>query len=1052
MRLNKKNLCSIAVCVGVMATLTGGIISAVVSNRVYAGATAFTSTTTLESEYNIGTEITVPTAKFGETEASFKVIMPDGSCTDSDTLTLNKTGNYTIEYFAKVGGTVLKETKSFVVLGSLFTIDGNGYSEYITDSTTSISGVYFSLNDGATIRYNDIVDLNSLWKTKASDSTSLFKLVHMPSVIGESDISRFDVTLTDAYDDTKTVTLRYKQPTGNTSYTYVDATFGDGRYCGFNAAGTSDKEYGVDGYNGTIKAFFDHKTYGTTLRASFTGGTQDSPVDASKCTGVKYDTLNNVLWATNEDAFYNNVITDLENTEIYGSKFDGFTSGLVKVSITPVTFNKASWGVFISEFAGKAITEKDNKDFLPSRQPDLSVDFGEYDDNNIPAVKTGSAYTLFNATAYDFTDGGIPVDVRVFYGYRNAKKVQVAIENGKFTPRYAGVYTVEYEATNSYGISTKKTVEIMAIDGMDKLQMDLTESGEPDYTQAVSAGTTVTAFTQYPTFTNNLGNVDLMVTAVCKEAPSVKYELNAKNKYSFIPTVSGTYEIVYQFSDYSEQQTVIKTFVVEKSDIVYYETNGVYPEYLIKNGIYNFAFVKSYTLETGKPVEKDTVLGVYDNSGALIPVTGNLTISEEFIDENNTVTFAYYPKNVENANKQVITRPVVDTGLYTPALQMQNYFITNTGDITFEATEDGILCDLNELSDGKASFTFINTLMANPLALEIYPYAKGENLQAFDKLNAYLYDSWDDEHFIKVSLVKGVNAWNAMLNDGGESYLCESFEEKTDRFYINFNSYKARLMLNNSLTYEDVCFYGTQTPALFEHGIRLVVEIEGAEGCDGIRVASVNGMKMSASKSDKTPAVVDASRDNNKGEKQLGEIVTLYPFAVYDVISPYISATLTVRLLLPNGTYEDVKSVDGITLNNVDPTKEYQFKLKKYGTYSVKIALEDRNSWNKEGRYEYSIFVVDYTKPVITFANVSNTAKVGSLFKMPKFTVDLENYDYIVLIKDVNGFMQNVKDTNYTFTEKGVYTVTVMVYDTTSQKMDSDYMNIGEATYTIVVK
>ncbi len=1038
----------ICLCVSILC-LTG----IVAYKGLSAKADEFQFNGTLKAEYSVNDVVTIPTAQIGGVDAEFKVILPDGNYTVDDNLTLRQTGKYVIEYSARVNGELVKDTKSFMVLGNLFTVNGLGYSQYITDEVSGLSGVYFSLLNGDSLTYNDVIDLKTLWTSYKQANHTVIKLTHMPSIIGQADISQYEIILTDAYDSSQSISVRFKHP-GYTTHSYLDASFNGGRYCGLNKSnGNVATKYTVEGVTGELSAFLDDKNYGAVISATFTQGTESNPQDASYWGGFKYDYINNVVWGTDYTygGDYKVVVADFENTSIFGSKFVGFESGLVKLTIKPINFLKGNWGFFINEVGGKAITEKDYSTFVPSHSPKLDLDMQGYGESDVPSVKQGNTYKLFDATAFDLIDGNIPVDVRVFYGFDNVKKIQTPVVDGKFLAEYPGLYTVEYEATNSYGTVSKKVIEIECVGGKENLGINLV--GEPNYAVSHDAGEKITVFSQYPTFTNNFGNVKLNVTASRNDDPTIKFDLHAKNGYSFTPLVAGEYTVKFEFSDYSETQIVEKSFEVVSSDLIYYDIHGLFPDYLIQNARYDFSFVTAYALDTGVAVELDTILSTYNKDGELVPVDKLFFADPAFVTDKGTIKFAYYPDGIEGCNILVKEIPVIDAGVNQAGkLDISKMFVEKTGYINFTANTDGIDCTFNSFENGVASFTYANILLVNPLKFDIKPLISDQTFKSFNRLNVYIYDEYDYDNFVKVSYIKKDTGWFATLNDTNEAFLTATWGNKGDSFTLNFNSITNIVMVNNFLNYSGVDFFGTDNKATFNRGARLVLEIEGNKGCDGIKINSLNGIILNNSRDDFSPADIDHSLHNNAGEKELGEIITLNPFYIFDVITPYMESGLTVQFTSVTGQRKIITALDGTELYDVPIDKTYQFKLTEYGRYNVKVSVYDMDNTDNETSYSYNIYVTDYSKLEVTMGTIVKTAKLNDKFTKPIFSVNIDNYGYGFAIKTPDSRMYFVTDNEFVFAKKGVYTITLMVYDKSVNKSDSTYMNTTEVTYTVMVK
>ena len=77
--------------------------------------------------------------------------------------------------------------------------------------------------------------------------------------------------------------------------------------------------------------------------------------------------------------------------------------------------------------------------------PEITVDFGEYEENNLPEAFKGEEYPVFDFTAYDYFTEVKSTSVKVFYDYNSSARKEVTIKNGKFVPDRTGQYTIEYD-------------------------------------------------------------------------------------------------------------------------------------------------------------------------------------------------------------------------------------------------------------------------------------------------------------------------------------------------------------------------------------------------------------------------------------------------------------------------------------------------------------------------------------------------------------------------------------------------------------------------------
>lgn len=1051
--MRKKRVKSIIISAALAISFTcsvAGLLHAVADSMT----TEFSFDGTLQENYKVSDVLEIPSATLGDVEADFRIIFPDGTYSNKERFELSMPGAYTIEYTAVVDGKIYKTQKTFVVSGDLFTLNGTGSSEYITIEETGVSGMYFNMYNGDSIVYNDIVDLTLL----NGPQDTLYKMFPMVSTVGEADITQYEVTLTDAYDENNAVTVRFKKSsqasTNDYKISYVEASFNGSKFCGLEQRDSG--QYTVENLNGlykdgqplysqTYRAHVDTPKFGAPIFASFTGGTQEAPLNSgNQWVGIAYDINTNIVYATCSSK-YRVVVADFENADIFGEKFQGFTDGKVKISIKPTVFEKGSCGIFISEFAGKKFTEEDTQSFISSYNPNIHVDYQGYSKDNLPKVRKGSSYQIFDASAYDIVDGNLPVKVSVYYGYSTKNKVQVELIDGKFTAKRLGTYTVVYQATNKTGKTTTEILEIESENNAEELSAQII--GEIDYNVSVSAGNTVKVFEDYEVV-NAYGKEKFSAKAVLKSDSSVCFELNKDNDYSFMPVVSGEYEIVYTVSDYSQVATITRTLTVISSNTIYYTVNGAMPEYLIKNGLYDLSVIDAYTLDTGMPTQQAVLLYVdLGNGSELIPIDGIMEVKDEYVSSQNTVKLVYMPdiENAEDRNAFVREIPVIDAGLYTENMDKTKYFVVDKGEVRFKAGETYTDCEIRSLEDGIARFTFANYLNVNPFKIKLGAYVKGENFVAFDRVNVYLYDTINTSNYIVASLFKDTEGWFVTVNKKNPLKISNTWGGADDEFYVNFSSAKNKCVINNFSTFTDINFYGTDDTAVYTDGAKMVIEILGESGCDGIQIRNVNDTEFDKY-ADMSPASVDYSLDTNAGEWIIGETVTLLPFAAYDVFAPYMEVKVSVSLRKDGDTKKtDINSVDGIKLHRVSALRGYEFVLSEYGTYTVQIVAEDGINSENDTSYSYSITVADYTKPVVNIADKKTSYTVGDKFVIPKFTVDISQYSWCVIIENPETQKSFVNGENgYIFNKVGKYQISLLVYD--------EDMNITEVVYTVTVK
>ena len=1013
------------------ACLFFSLVTAIAINVYAAGSDEFVFSGSLEPKYKYGDTVEIPTATYNGKTVDFVVNLPDGTSTNKSTVKLNKTGVYTVNYIAKKANSdeYIKKTLSFSVFSQMFTVNGSGYTEYKTYSDR-IGGLYAYLEKGDSLVYNDVIDLN-----RFQEGQMLFKMGIPAATPGEADIEGFEVTFTDIYDESIFVTFRFKKFKDGGEYetkvSYFDVGFGT-VYAGLEESGVGPFSYvdPADGKTKRYKAHINSEKYGSHSMISMTGGSANDPFDGDKLFGVSYDTVNGYAYVKLSEyggkPYYPILVSDLNNENIYGERFKGFTDGKVKLTITPTKFLKNDCSFFFAEVGGTGIGA-DNWNKLESETaPMITVDMGEYTVDNAPAARLGSSYRVFDAKAYDLLDGSIDCDVKVYYGYSNLNKIRINVTDNMFKTAYIGEYTIEYSATNSIGNKSVVTVKVNCVELNDKISLSLT--GENNYA-AVNAGDTVKLFDAYE-IKNALGNAKLNVE--CKlDGGEVVYTLD--ENYSFVPYYAGTYTIRYIFSDFATSDYTEKKLTVNKANAVYYETLAELPQYLIKNGKYNLDFVKAYSVASGKPEEvpvKTYVKNDGDETEAAI--TGDYIVSA------NTKAELVFVADVDfGVEAFTIERAVKDIGL-GGVIDKSALFIPTTDGISFAATSDSINC-LFDGSVQNAKFVFANTLARHTFKFSFAPYADGSEYSPFEEFNLYLCDYTDANKKVKISFFKKNDGWYLGVNDAKTIKVGASWNSASDLVTVNYDITSGKLSAaGNAITVES--YFGSFETVAFDNGLTLIGEIKGIGNCKGISFYELNNQNLTNSKYDYIPPQIDTTRADCFGEKDINSVVTVGDFFSSDVVSPYTRVVYSVKG--PDGKL--ITSEEGVVLNEVDGRKINSFALKNYGSYYVTIYAIDQNG--NDQTISYRITVTDYTPPTIKLSDKVTSGKVNSAIDFAKYTVgnDKGSHTTFITVLDPTGTMTYYGEkTSFTPTKKGAYTVTVSVVDKNG--------NLAEVSYTVTV-
>ncbi|MBO7344339.1 MAG: hypothetical protein J6U92_00175 [Clostridia bacterium] len=1013
------------------------LVPSIVSFANTSNSYSFNFSGSFEDFYQIGDQLVVPTAVATNGTKTYtadvNIILPNNTATKNSTLKLTETGSYTIEYKAYLEDQQKYLVQSFeiVVNNSLFSVIGEGNIDYLEHSS-SISGAVATLYNGDTFVYNNYVDL------KEMNGNPLFKMIPYPQIVGEADVNKLTIQITDVHDENKFVVVRLKKSQETSEgkdwawyCCYVDANFSDDGYSS-PYVGMKYDEKGKFECNGQKYSIVKNsEKYGTEVSFSLTGGVTGAAVSAKEY-GLSYNyeknqIFNNIIAGTSVNK---QLISNFADINIFPQLFNGFTDGKVKISITPEGYNKSYCKLVFTEFAGKPIIKEGYNAFKYNQSPDINIDFDTYTETTVPYGLPNVEYSIFNATAFDFVEGKLPVSTKVYYGYSNANKVNVDVIDGKFVPKFTGLYTIEYTAENSFGNATVKTVDVFVSPKESKLSFDV-----DNFVSSATIGSEINLVSGYSA-DNAYGNTSLKIYVELSTDSSVKYELTEDNVYTFKPLYSGTYNVKLICSDNVESVSIDKTLVVSASEYVIYNVDGSFPNYLLLNGTYTLPKVVATDLSSGKPVSTQTQLVLITPDGSESESNGEVTVKND-----DYIILSYKPVGLAWAQPYQVKLPIIETGLGTSKIYKEKYFVTTSGAFTKGSSSDDTYYAISELNNGVASMEFANILQGNNFTLSLAPYIGESGYKNIDSISILLKDVVNSERFVKLTAsIKNDGVYFA-VNDGSLMKIANSWGEVKDNLLVDYNILTSTLIINSSFDMNVESFFGTNELVVFEKGLFLEISISAPSIGGGVRISSINGQILSSSLRDRNAPIIDSSMNNNKGEYDINDIVTFYPYKAYDVLSPTVNFSFSIKT--PNGAY--AVATDGTVLNgNQDITKTYQLKLDTYGDYEVYPVAVDVINLVSNTNTSYKINVVDKRLPVITLGDYQKTAKLNESFTIATFSVDVSDCITFVAIVNPIGIYEIVKDNKYLPKLKGKYEIIISVIDSND--------NMALCSYFVTVK
>ena len=1013
----------------------------------------------LKSDYAYGDLLSIPMGTIdGEPTTKFIVYSPSGKVYDTASVSLLEEGQYTIVWYANVGGKEVSAKKSFFVTKSAFTLDGGGayvYKESL-DRANAEDGIKVSLDTESTLRYNKALDLTDTsvpfarlfpyqridnledqfdsYKTETDRITAELKAqgitdqdkidAEISKQLGSSlstyckyteDARNYLITLTDRYDPTNYVTIDLEWREGN-------------RYFNFRASAVGQKEHGLRGQKSGVEeqVTIDGKVY-NYYYAPDQGLTQCNKTD-DKGIELYYDAETNRVYATywvyttkvdkdgniDRDAGYTihekELFADLSNEVIYpDNPFKGFTTGEVYLSISAKNYAGATANMDIAALGGVSGQDLLNADMHDTKAPVIAVDETLRDSSLFIAV--GEEIEIPTAIAYDLNlpYAETKATASVYYAYTGDpnKSVLVGTVDGKFTPQKAGAYTIVYTATDPSGNVGTAILELQCVSVVDKKAVKLTV----DESVAGVAGA-------------NLSIPECTVTGLYTDESALKTyvqfedgEKKLLNSNSLFLKGVGKYVLTYEYETPLKTYTATCTVTASASDNISLD-DPTLPEYFIKGAKYTLDPVYAYEYTAKEPIEKETKVSMRADGGNYVEVNRK----EVAINANNTVQFKYEYKDMVTYSEEI---SVLDVG-FGGGLAAEKYFHSEEGAFTGEATSSGV----RYFADGttpNATLKYINTLSLSSFGFdftflkEIKNADEVKTYTAPTSLTLTLVDYYDRNN--KVTLQFTESGGKTEFSIDGERKVALANALLGNKFSVSY----ANGFIIDSQTYD-------WNGAFTSDRMLLWVSVNDMVGNTCLEITSLGIGTLKKVTTDKTKPVLTYS-ELNVGYQSLDTVITIAQAYAYDLIAPYVESGLSLIVTMPDGSF--ATSEDGVKLDGTCPVnRSYKLKLTMIGVYLIKYTYVEQNG--NEYVYVDRPEVQDQISPVITVdgvtANEVRTAAWGATVKVASYTVTDETtatgeLKAWVCVFSPSGIVRQIEDGTFYADEKGKYTVFYHCYD-----------------------
>ncbi len=970
----------------------------------------------------------------GKTEdASSILISPSGLSYEEKTITLDETGTWTIRFTAVIDDKIYQEESSFLVYRKTYQFTEKEGS--ITIGTPSMypdsaEGLIVDIPRGSKFVYNDVIDLRDL-----SNTEGFIKLAPLPSTKGTADYGKIYITLTDAYDPSIYVSYQVKDPNVEYPGNYVGlgcitASFsGEEKWCG-NITYPQTAGY--------------TSAFGTYVYMSFDGVPK---VGANpKLTWLAYDEVDNIAHTPNKiyagtvpHPYYKTMIADLgreydlqyhEKKEVFDTKFNGFTTGEVYLSMWIDGLSGGSGKVFIENIAGADFTKQDSFDV---NSPILTIETETDQNGLLPFAKVGVPFNIFSAKVMDNELYNIQYSTSVYYMDGATRLYSVAINDGSFTPDVSGFYQIVYKAVDGYGNITEQTCLIEARGAV-----------------RIPTGNMVGEYVT-DCFYGKSFDVAEFEPVVYSGKPRVNVQIRnngvvvEENVETFRPTKPGKYRVAYQITDYIGQTYEIGydvnvTYSIDPLlDIV-----PTIPSGFIVGQTHSFKAPQAYDYYTrqGECDIIDAKITVDEGNGAVTLSSNSYTPSAGV--DSVDVKFIYQTVN----GKTVIAYddvPVVE--VKSLSTDFVKYFVTSDG-VTIEQISDSMVAWFNS----NATMSFIKEIpIEETFTFNIYQdtYKVYNNAS---KINYKFIDTAIPDNVLLLSFIKDGDAIKMSINDGISYSVQGSFSDPKEQISFLFNCVNDLIEINGQKIKIKSFLSGNDFTGFTQNKAYLEISVEGVEQgktAFGLKMLSIAGQSLVAIRDLQSPILFV-----EENQKLFHEINSTTKTAIA-YATDVLSSTKTLYTVFdPEG--EVVTSVDGILLQNIPSDVVYEFMFTKYGNYRTVYTAKDGN--NRESIREVFYQVIDTIAPELSVKKLSISCKVDELVELPTatFSDNLSSIDNLSVamyyldpefriyqVEDVYVFDGTISAT-FTFNIAGEWKISYYVVDEAS--------NIAKVDVTVIVE
>jgi hypothetical protein len=648
-------------------------------------------------------------------------------------------------------------------------------------------------------------------------------------------------------------------------------------------------------------------------------------------------------------------------------------------------------------------------------------------EEKMPSAVVGGTYPIPSATAHDRVSGACGVNVSVWHGYGSASAKMVDVQDGKFAVDKVGAYAIVYEATDRTGNVAKEVLWVRAAlsQYLPKLKISVGE-----FASEVEVGTL--QFLPEVTVSGGCGENSVSYTLVkgdetC-EIVNGTFRLESAGDWMLTCTA------VDYVGNIATQKIPVKG-VTSGTPIL--PNEPIFPSAYVSGGSYVLPLVYAYDYSGKAKTEKTCDVSVTYGGKTATYQAGELFVPT-VQNDGEALHIAYTCDGATLFECDVPVRIVItkekipDSTRERDAVNVERYFYTQDGLSFVNAYAldgyNGLKITATENTDS-AKASFILPQLANTFSLA---FLNVPGQSKFSGMKLTLTDSENPDVSVQACLRKGEG--NTQMYVGMAAIdLTLDFDGGDATSYLL--GYANGAFVVNAST--SVAVTETQKGEPFEGfpsgKIYFAIELLDAETDAAIFLHKISGINVNNTRDNTGPYLETKNEVLTTAVKD--SVYTVQKVIACDVLCPNVVATLTV--ISPSG--EPVVSTDGVTLQGVDATREYQIRLSEYGDYLVNIVAQETGGWkfSNKSYMEYALTVVDGEKPTLQFhGEFQKEIHVGELLIIPEYSVSdnhtaADQISVIVMVVNAKGMPVYLYDGANAVACKyaGTYKVYFYVYD-----------------------